>query len=154
MSRTICGADCSICMFKDKCAGCIETNGRPYKKDCIVAVCCHKSGYKYCSECMDCDCSLKQQVITEINALGIKDMPNIECLNELKGSVVNLSYTFPGGQSAKIWDDDKIYLGYQINKLNSDRFYGVTADENYLLVCEYNQDGSDAEIVVYKKRRG
>lgn len=49
-------------------------------------------------------------------------------------------------------DDNKIYLGNQICKKNSSRCYGLTADENYLLVCEYGDGGSDAEIVVYKKR--
>lgn len=29
---------------------------------------------------------------------------------------------------------------------------GLTADENYLLVCEYGENGADAEIVIFKRR--
>lgn len=36
-------------------------------------------------------------------------------------------------------------------KKNSDRCYGLTADEQYLLVCEYGEAGSDAEIVEMRK---
>lgn len=47
----------------------------------------------------------------------------------------------------------KSYLGNQLRKKDSDRCYGVIADEHYLLVCEYGENGADAEIVVYKKWR-
>lgn len=42
----------------------------------------------------------------------------------------------------------------QLRKKNSQRCYGLTADENYLLVCEYGEGGCDPEIVVYRKRKG
>lgn len=35
---------------------------------------------------------------------------------------------------------------------NSSRCYGLTADENYLLVCEYGDNGANPEIVIFKKR--
>ena len=37
-------------------------------------------------------------------------------------------------------------------KAGSDRYYGLVADNDYLLVCEYGCNGSDPEIVVYRKR--
>ena len=80
-------------------------------------------------------------------------MEKVTGLNALHGAYINLQYTLPGGQKIKFWDDDRIYLGNQICKKNSNRCYGLTADENYLLVCEYGDNGSDAEIIVYKKRR-
>ncbi|MDD4412984.1 MAG: hypothetical protein PHR14_00305 [Oscillospiraceae bacterium] len=80
-------------------------------------------------------------------------MERVTNLNALKGSFVNLEYTLANGRSVKLWDDDKIYLGNQICKKNSDRCYGLSADENYLFVCEYGDSGSDAEIIVYKKRK-
>lgn len=43
--------------------------------------------------------------------------------------------------------------GQQVCKKNSDRCYGLTADENFLLVCEYGEGGSDPQIVVYKRRK-
>lgn len=95
---------------------------------------------------------MKEQLIAEFNALGIEDMGEVTELNELPGAYINLQYTLPSGQVIKLWDDDKTYLGNQICKKGSDRCYGLTADEHYLLVCEYGENGSDAEIVVYKRR--
>ena len=66
--------------------------------------------------------------------------------------VFNLEYTLPSGQNVKLLDDDTIYLGNQICKTGSGRCYGLAADERCLLVCEYGDGGSDAEIVVYKRR--
>lgn len=35
---------------------------------------------------------------------------------------------------------------------NSERCYGIAADKEYLLVCEYGCMGADPEIVLYKRR--
>ena len=92
------------------------------------------------------------RLINEFNALGIADMPRITTLCSLSGAFVNLEYTFPSGEKIKILDDNKVYLGYQVEKPGSDRCYGLVADEHYLLVCEYGCNGSDPEIIVFKKR--
>ncbi len=64
-----------------------------------------------------------------------------------------LEYTLPGGQKVKFWEDGRVYLGNQLEKQDgSCRCYGLTADENWLLVCEYGDNGSDPELVVYKRR--
>ena len=61
--------------------------------------------------------------------------------------------TLPGGQKVKFWEDGRVYLGNQLEKQDgSCRCYGLTADENWLLVCEYGDNGSDPELVVYKRR--
>lgn len=151
MAETICGVDCSACMLKDGCGGCAETKGRPFGGECVVAACCQAKGHGRCGGCADAPCSLKNRLIAEFNALGIDDMAKVTELCSLKGSFVNLEYTLPNGQTVKLLDDNKIYLGTQIPK-NSDRCYGLAADENVLLVCEYGSDGSNAEIVVYKRR--
>ena len=39
----------------------------------------------------------------------------------------------------------------QIHKKDSDRCYGIIADEKYLMVSEYSGFGADAEIVVLKR---
>lgn len=96
---------------------------------------------------MDLKCTL----IEEFNALGIKDL-TITDLNLLKGSYVNLEYPLPNGQSVKLLEDDKVYLGNQIERTDSERCYGIVADEQYLLVCEYGCGGADPEIILYKKR--
>ena len=63
-----------------------------------------------------------------------------------------LTAVLPNGEKVKLLDDTKVYLGYQVQKENSDRLYGLVADKQYLLVCEYECSGADAEIVVYKRR--
>lgn len=143
--KTICGIDCSECGFKGNCKGCTETNGRPFGGDCIVAD-CYQSGGE------NCFTAYKKRLIDEFNALGISDMPTITTLCQLSGAYVNLEYTLPNGVKMKLLDDTKIYLGYQVEKANSDRCYGLVADNNYLLVCEYGCNGADPKIIVYKKR--
>ena len=154
MKKTICGLDCDECGgLKEGCAGCTETKGRPFGDTCMIAECCLKKGCEHCGNSFGASCDLKEQLIAEFNGLGIEDMETITDLNALKGSFVNLQYTLPGGGTVRFWEDDKIYLGNQVSKKNSDRCYGLTADENYLLVCEYGEGGSDAQIVIYKRRK-
>lgn len=95
---------------------------------------------------------MKEQLIKEFNALGIEDMEEVKELHQAKGSFVNLDFSLPCGKIAQLWDNDKTYYVNQIEKKNSGRCYGLTADEKYLLVCEYGEGGKDAEIVVLKRR--
>ena len=143
--KTICGVNCCECSFNDKCRGCTETNGNPFGGGCITAK-CYKAGGE------NCFLTYKQRLIDEFNSLGISDMPTITDLCQLCGVYVNLEYTLPNGDNIKLLDDTKIYLGYQVEKTNSDRCFGLVADDNYLLVCEYGQNGTNPEIIVYKKR--
>ncbi len=151
MAKTICGLDCTGCPMKDNCGGCRETNGRPFGGSCMLALCCESKGCENCGKAFDESCKLMKQLIAEFNSLGIEDMEEVTKLNALMGAFVNLEYTLPGGQAIKFWEDNRIYLGNQICKKNSDRCYGLTSDEHYLLVCEYGEGGSDAEIIVFKK---
>ena len=52
----------------------------------------------------------------------------------------------------KLLEDNKVYMGNQIQIPGTSRCYGIVADEEYLLVCEYGCDGTDPQIVVYKRR--
>lgn len=150
--KTICGIDCNECGFKEDCKGCKATNGHPFGGSCMIAKCCNDNVCENCGKSFEASCELKELLISEFNALGIEDMEKVTNLNALKGSFINLEYKLPSGQAVKLWDDDRIYLGNQICKKNSDRCYGITADENYLLVCEYGENGANPEIVVFKKR--
>ena len=93
----------------------------------------------------------KDALIKLFNGLEIAGMAEVTELHELRGDFINLEYTLPGGQAARLWDDNKTYLGAEMCKHNSDRCYGLTADENYLLVCEYGENGTNAEIIIFKK---
>lgn len=90
----------------------------------------------------------KAELIKRFNDLGIGDMEEVTELHELKGDFINLEYKLQSGEIIKFWDDNKMYYGTEICKNNSARCYGLAADENYLLVSEYGEGGSDAEIVV------
>ena len=68
--KTICGIDCTECIWKEKCRGCIQTDGRPFGGECIAAE-CYKSGGE------DCFLTYKRQTIEEFNALRIPGMPVI-----------------------------------------------------------------------------
>lgn len=150
--KTICGADCKACGFKDTCGGCIETGGRPFGDICMLAECCKSKGKAHCRYACKDACEYKNQLIKEFNALNIADMEEVKNLNALKGSFINLEYQLASGQNVKFWNDNKIYLGNQICKKNSSRCYGITADEDYLLVCEYGDNGENPEIIVFRKR--
>lgn len=94
---------------------------------------------------------MKEDLIRRFNSLGIRDMTEVTELHMLKGSFINLEYQLPSGQHVKLWEDDKLYYGAEICKKGSDRCYGLTADDKYLLVCEYGAGGTDAEIVVFER---
>lgn len=97
--------------------------------------------------------ALKKQLIEEINELHIEGMPEVEKLNALVGSFVNLAYTLPGGQQVKFLDDQTTYLGNQLKPKDSGkRCYGVLANVDFILVCTYEAEGANPELLLYKKR--
>lgn len=95
----------------------------------------------------------KQQLIKEINELHIEGLPKVEKLNALVGKYVNLEYILPNGQLVKFLDDQKTYLGNQLeSEFGGERCFGVIANMDFLLVCTYEEDGLNPEVVLYKKR--
>ena len=95
----------------------------------------------------------KEQLIREINDLHIEGMPKVEKLNALVGKFVNLEYRLPGGMKAKFLDDGATYLGNQLPSGIVDGLcFGVLANMDFILVCTYEKDGENPELLVYKKR--
>lgn len=146
---SICGIDCNKCELKNKCKGCIETNGHPWDGDCVLAQFCYdKNGnteknIKF----------YKEQLIKEFNDLEIKNMPEIQELYALNGLLVNIEYKLSNGEKIKLLKDNNIYLGNQLPKKDGSGYYGIIADNNYLIVSEYEENGNNATIVIYKKRK-
>ena len=70
--------------------------------------------------------------------------------------LVNLEYTLPNGKVVKFLNDDEVYLGNQVECIFSDNdiksYFGIICNMNFLLVCEYGDDLSNPEIIIYKKR--
>ena len=148
---SICGAECNGCKFGENnhCQGCSETNGCPFGKQCFVAKYILTGGKENYEQ-------FKKQLINEINGLNISGMPKINELNPLNGSFVNLSYPMPNGEYIKLLDDNDVYLGNQVESEFNDgetiRCFGILANMNFILVCEYGMNGDNPELIVYKKR--
>jgi transcriptional regulator with XRE-family HTH domain len=97
--------------------------------------------------------AFKQQLIREINDLHIEGMPKVEKLNALVGSFVNLAYPLPNGTSAKFLNDGTTYLGNQLaSEFGGDRCFSVLANMDFILICTYEAQGANPELVLYKKR--
>lgn len=148
MNKSICGANCAECPAKKDCAGCAETNGCPYGKQCYIAKYILTGG-------MDSFLTFKNGLIAELNALNIDGMEEITELYPLTGAFVNLEYPLPNGKKVKLLCDDEVYLGTQVKNLldeSGKSCFGVIVRESFLLVCEYLENCAEPEIVVYRRR--
>lgn len=94
----------------------------------------------------------KKLLIEEINALNINGMPTLNKLNALVGSYVNLEYKLPSGKSVKLLDDNATYLGNQLECGSGDKCFGIVANMEFILICTYEANGENPEIIIYKKR--
>ena len=95
----------------------------------------------------------KKQIINEFNALHIEGMPEVKELSALVGRFVNLEYTLPNGNRVKLLDDGATYLGNQLAcEFDESRCFGIIANMEFLLVCTYEENGTNPELVIYKKR--
>lgn len=93
----------------------------------------------------------KEQLINEFNTLlYIEGLPKVENLNVLPGEFVNMEYTLPNGEKVKFLDDKRTYLGSQLE--GETKCYGIVANMDFLLVCTYEENGENPELVIYKKR--
>ena len=149
--ESICGAKCDGCeMLKNnKCNGCAATSGCPFGKKCFIAKYIEIGGKQNFE-------SLKKKLVEELNDLEVDGLQKIQDLYPLNGAFVNLEYTLPNGEKVKLLRDDEIYLGNQVecefNDSELKKCFGVVANTSFLLVCEYEEDGRNPEIVIYKRR--
>ena len=94
----------------------------------------------------------KMQLVSELNQLlQIEGLPKVENLNVLPGEFVNLEYTLPNGEKVKFLDDKQTYLGTQLEG-EAGMCFGIAAGLDFLLVCSYEENGENPELVMYKKR--
>ena len=148
--KSICGCECNDCeSFKSKkCRGCKNTNGCPFGKKCFIANYIEVGGKKSFED-------FKKVLIDEFNSLKVEGMPTINELYPLNGGFVNLEYTLPNGKKIKFLNDDETYLGNQVEcEFNDEikRCFGLVCNMNFLLVCEYEENGVNPEIVIFKRR--
>lgn len=96
---------------------------------------------------------IKEQLIDELNTLlHIEGLPKVEGLNVLPGEFVNLEYTLPNNEKVKFLDDNQEYLGSQLESKSGDKCFGIVANAEFLLICSYEENGENPELVIYKKR--
>ena len=84
--------------------------------------------------------------------MAAEGLSAVDDLVELVGAYVNLAYTMPSGDTVKLLNDKNIYLGAQIEYADLGVCCGVVADTGFILLCSYSSDGSEPELVVYRKR--
>lgn len=97
--------------------------------------------------------AFKKQLIEEINGLHIEGMPEVTKLNALVGKFVNLEYKLPNGLIVKYLDDQTTYLGNQLESEIIDGLcFGVIANMDFILICSYETEGANPELILYKKR--
>ena len=95
----------------------------------------------------------KKQLVQEINDLHIEGLPKVETLYALAGNDINLEYMLPNGKTVQFLDDRKTYLGTQLEcEFGGERYFGVLAGMDFLLVSTYEENGVNPELVLYKKR--
>ena len=136
---TYCGIYCcEECSKFSECGGCEKCAGHPFGGSCVAE---RNKNFP----------ELKQQLIEEINALSIDGLI-VNDLNLLTGAYVNLEYPLANGTTVRFLNDPDIYLANQIERKDEERCYGVVASEDFILVCEYGENGSDPEIVQYRRR--
>ena len=149
--KSMCGADCNICGYgkNSGCKGCMQTKGCPFGKRCFIADYIKTGGEENYRR-------FTEKLIEEFNSLSIEGVPKINELFPLNGEFVNLAYPMPNGKTVKLLDDKDIYLGNQVECEFNDgsilKCFGLVANMDFLLVCEYGENCSDPQIIVYKKR--
>lgn len=141
----LCGIDCcKECGRRNECGGCEACGGHPFGGDCVAAQTILAEGFEGFA-------ALKAALIAEINALGIPGL-QVNDLNLLNGCYVNLEYPLANGTTAKFLKDNDVYFGAQIERENNERCYGVVANREFLLACEYGCEGAEPELLLFKKR--
>ena len=96
---------------------------------CSNIASCQNSGGSFVAERNKDFPFLKRQLIDEINDIGVEGLALAD-LNLLTGSYVNLPYPLANGSTVQFLKDNDIYLGNQVEQADSDRCYGVVANED------------------------
>ncbi|WP_288545219.1 zinc ribbon domain-containing protein [uncultured Clostridium sp.] len=139
---------CAKHMVNENCS---EAQARSYMKELLPKLDYWKR-YDELSDKGQFD-DFKRKLMQEINDLHIEGLPKVEKLNALVGKYVNLEYRLPNGTKVKFLDDEKTYLGNQLEaEFGGERCFGVIAGMDFILVATYEAGGKNPELVVYKKR--
>ena len=126
---------CAKHMVNENCS---EAQARSYMKELLPKLDYWKR-YDELSDKGQFD-EFKRKLMQEINDLHIEGLPKVEKLNALVGKYVNLEYRIPNGTMVKFLDDEKTYLGNQLEcEFGGDRYFGVLASMDFLLIFAYDK---------------
>ena len=140
---SICGVNCDECKIKDKCKCCIETNGHPWGENCALAEFCYDKKENTKERII----AYKNELIEEINNLNLDFILKIEELYPLNGIFVNIEYELHNGEKIRLLKDNNIYLWTQLPKADNSGYYGIIADNDYILVGKYDNNYQNANII-------
>lgn len=90
-----------------------------------------------------------EKILRRLHSLGIPELTSVQALHDLPGSYINLECRLPNGQTGKILDDSTTYSATQVEQTDSERCYGVAADDEQLAVYEYGCNGANAVLVAW-----
>ena len=140
-----------VCVKNMVSENCTEEQARSYMTDMLPKL-DYWRRYEELSDNGEFE-KFKKLLIDEINALHIDGMPKVEKLNALVGSFVNLEYRLPNGSLVRFLDNETTYLGNQLeSEQGGGRCFGVLANMDFILVCTYESEGKNTELLLYKKR--
>lgn len=89
----------------------------------------------------------------EVREYLLRTLPKLTKLNALVGKFVNLGYRLPNGNTVKFLDDNATYLGNQLEcEFGGDRYFGIVANPDFILISTYEENLKNPELVLYKKR--
>lgn len=140
-----------VCVQNMAGANFTEKQARDYMKELLPTLDYWKN-YEALSDNGEFE-TFKRQIMNEINALNIPGLPEVTRLSALVGKYVNLEYNLPNGNRVQFLDDNRTYLGNQLEcEFGGERCFGVLAAMEFLLICTYEEGGKNPELVIYKKR--
>lgn len=140
-----------VCVPNLKTAGFSEEQARDYMKQLLPTLDYWKR-YEELSDNGQFE-EFKHTLIQEINQLAVEGMPKVETLIALAGRDINLEYQLPSGEKIRFLDDEKTYLGMQLaSAVAEGQFFGIAADMTFILICTYENNGENPELLVYRKR--
>ena len=80
-------------------------------------------------------------------------MPKVESLSALVGGYVNLPYRLPSGEDVKFLNNGATYLGTELpSEIVPGLCFGVLANMDFIMICTYEEGGTNPELLLYKKR--
>lgn len=101
--------------------------------------------------------AFKAGLIEEINALNtdglIAGLPKVESLHVKIGRDLNFEHRLPSGKVVKFLDDDTTYLCTELPCIfDENTCFCVVANADFILIYTHGENGSNPELLLYKKR--